>query len=219
MDIKKHIIPLLLIFFAIIILFIAIILAITTRTEAQEKYLLPCKEYLFELRMDSLKTQVGIKEKTGNNDGEVYKYQKPFRLKNQPYCKMLQDWAFLVNLRDKKDAPYKFNPLAISLYGYAKKNGISAIYKGNIGDLLIWNNKGTITGHIECIDSVMKRGNVRTIAGNTSNGKAGSQREGNGIYRRNRNIKHPLSRILVIKGIVGFTITKNITNKQGCNIK
>ena len=211
---KKYFFPFLML--AITIYFLCFVIS---ELCGQEKYVLPCKEYLFYLRMDSLETQIGTKEATGRNDGEVYKYQKPFGLKNQPYCKMLQDWAFWVNLEVKEDAPYKFNPLAISLYGYAKKNGTKAIYYGNYGDLLIWNNAGQITGHIECIDSVMLRGNVRTIAGNTSNGKTGNQREGNGIYQRERNIKHPLSRILLMKGIVGFTIIRNIAAKQGCNIK
>jgi len=185
---------------------ILILICFTWNIQAQERYEIPCKSYLFELRMDSLKTQIGIKEATGKNDGEVLKYQTVFGIRKQPYCKMLQDWAFFVNLRLHNDAPYHFNPLAISIYGFAQKKGLKTIYGGFVGDLIVWRNKGQVTGHIECIDSVMKRGWVMTIAGNTSNGKSGSQREGNGNYRRQRNIKHPLSRILQIRGLVGFKI-------------
>jgi len=155
--------------------------------------------------MDSLETQVGIKEPHGNNGGETLKYQKIFGLRNQPYCQMLQYWAFWVNANDKKDVPIPKSALAISSYYYAKKNGIQTDYEGFKGDLIIWRKTGTSNGHIECIVFIFDdRGNVRTIAGNTSNGKTGSQREGNGNFKRNRNIKHPLSRLLQIKGLVGF---------------
>lgn len=186
------------------VLLYAFILLNIANINAQSRYEIPCKEYLLSLRMDSLKAQVGTKEKTGRNDGDVEKYQKPFGLLHVPYCKLLQDWAFYVNLKALTDAPYKFNPLAISIYQIASKKGIKTKYAGFRGDLIVWKNKGNITGHIECIEIVFSRGWVQTIAGNTSNGKTGNQREGNGVYRRQRNIKHPLSRILQIYGIVGF---------------
>jgi len=182
--------------------------------QSQERYEIYCKKYLLELRQDSLKTQIGIKEKTGNNDGAVLKYQIPFKLSKQPYCQMLQWWAFYVNAKSYNDIPLPKNAKAISSYNYAKKNGTATLYYAQKGDLIVFRNQGKTTGHTECIDSVSVNGWVFTIAGNTSNGKTGNQREGNGVYYRSRNIKHPLSRILLVYGIVGFYSEKG---KQGCN--
>lgn len=197
-----------------IILALLIYFCFVELLRSQERYEIYCKKYLLELRQDSLKSQIGIKEKTGNNDGAVLKYQKPFGLRNEAYCQMMQWWAFWINAKSYNDIPIEKNPLAISSYYFAKKNGVHTLYYACKGDLIVFRNQGKTTGHVEYIDSVLQNGWVTTIAGNTSNGLTGNQREGNGVYYRHRNIKHPLSRILLVKGLVGFY---SEIGKGGCN--
>ncbi len=193
---------------------IAFLCLMGTFLYGQQRYELYCPEYLLDLRMDSLRTQIGIKEPHGNNGGKTLKYQKIFGLKNQPYCQMLQYWAFFINAKSYKDVPIKKSAMAISSCYYAKKQGVQTKYGAYRGDLIVWRKGNTSNGHIECVDTLKRNGWVVTIAGNTSNGKKENQREGNGIFNRDRNIKHPLSRILLIKGLVGFYSKKG---KEGCN--
>lgn len=194
---------------------IIIILLIPFILSAQKRFDIPCYEYLFYQSLDSLRTQIGITE-SGNNGGAVLKYQYPY--KNIAYCKALQDWTFKVNAISKNELPYPLNPLAISIYQFAEKHGIQVVYEASVGTFIIWKQSGKIYGHIGRIDTIYdNRGNVGTIEGNTSPDKKGSQREGSGVYPKHRNIKHPLSRLLQIKGLVGFKLIRN--NKQGCNYK
>jgi hypothetical protein len=95
------------------------------------------------------------------------------------------------------------NGLAQSSYNYAKKVGVKTAYKAQVGDLIVWKRGNTSKGHIGRIVETGEMGCVITIEGNTTNG---SGREG--IYKKKRNIKHPISRILQIKGLVGFNIKK-----------
>jgi hypothetical protein len=53
------------------------------------------------------------------------------------------------------------------------------------------------------IVEIRKMGWVITIEGNTANGKGKE-----GIFIKKRNVSHPISRILQIKGLVGYN-TKN----------
>jgi hypothetical protein len=186
---------------------------------SQLKYELKCEPYLIQLSYDSLLAQVGIKEATGHNDGAVQKYQNQFGVSRKPYCQMLQYWCFSVNAKQKSDIPIPKSALAISSYNYAKKKGYAVSYEPAIHDLLVYQNSGDVTGHVERIIETGESGWVTVIAGNTSNGKTGNQREGNGVYKRERNIYHPLSRILLIKGLVGFIPIGNTAEKQGCNVK
>ena len=192
---------------------------LTSTIWSQLKYELRCEPYLIESSYDSLLNQVGIKEATGHNDGPVQKYQNIFGISRQPYCQMLQYWCFYVNAKVKSDIPIPKSALAISSYNYAKKKGVKVDYIPGVHDLLVYQNDGKSTGHVERIIKTGELGWVTVIAGNTSNGKSGNQREGNGVYRRERNIYHPLSRILLIKGLVGFKPIRNTAEKQGCNVK
>ena len=51
------------------------------------------------------------------------------------------------------------------------------------------------------IDSVCRGGNVFVLSANTSNGKSGNEREGNGNYIRKRNLNYDLNRMM-LKGLL-----------------
>jgi len=65
--------------------------------------------------------------------------------------------------------------------------------KPQVGDIVFfafrsdWYQKG-IAQHIGIVESINKDGSINTIEGNTSSGLVGSQDNGDGVYRRKRNI-------------------------------
>lgn len=64
-------------------------------------------------------------------------------------------------------------------------NGRDSVHRG---DIIIWRNGNTWTGHIGVATADWAGASGPTIEGNTSAGTAGSQRDGNGVYRRTRRI-------------------------------
>lgn len=196
-------------FFFIILLFI--ISAFCLRLFAQEKYELECPSYLIELAHDSLVAQIGIKELTGNNDGEVEKYLKSVGLgKGYPYCVSALYWGYWVNAKQKSDIPFKRTALAQGQFNFAKKTGKKVPYRAAKHDWLIWRLGSGSSGHGEVVDSVLPGWWVNNIGFNTSNGKIGSKREGNGVYPIKRNLIHPLGR-LIPKGLIGVKASRRQT--------
>ena len=59
------------------------------------------------------------------------------------------------------------------------------------GSIIIWRKGETIYGHAGFTTELWKGSSGKTIEANTSPGKAGSQRDGDGIYQRSRTI-YPL---------------------------
>lgn len=154
-----------------------------------------------------LKGDIGLKELTGNNDGvHIKKYMDTCRLPykaHYPYCAAYITWGFYTaQAKDKVKTTFPRTALAYNFYTYGKKNGVKStglLYKKM--DILVWNKAKTTTGHTEMIDSVMRGGNVYVLSANTSNGKSGNEREGNGNYVRRRNLNYSLNRMM-LKAIV-----------------
>lgn len=57
------------------------------------------------------------------------------------------------------------------------------------GDLGIFRKGRTIFGHLVAVESVIDRRTIITLEANTSAGRRGSQRDGDGFYRRTRTIQ------------------------------
>lgn len=146
-------------------------------------------------------SQIGVKEATGNNDGlQVERYLASVGLKKgNPYCQAGQYWCFL----QVGKPPIPKSGLAISSFQYAKKLKEKVSYNPSIDDLLIYNKPKTINGHIERIIGVGKAGWVYTVGFNTSSGNSGNQRDGGGVYKRQRNLFHFLGRMQIL-GLVGW---------------
>ncbi|MCL5990708.1 MAG: hypothetical protein M1419_01220 [Bacteroidetes bacterium] len=177
---------------------------------SQVKYKIPCKEVLLELSDTILKQQVGIREKTGHNDGrKVEAYLASVNLKKgNPYCAAGQYWcfdtaAFILNLSEK-DIPLAKTGLANGMYNSAKKKGELSVYIPEVNDLIVWKDRWSSSGHIERIIAVLENGWVLTVGFNTSNGLKGSQANGNGVFYRKRNLYYPLTRLLIVRGLIGF---------------
>lgn len=136
---------------------------------------------------------IGVKEDPpkSNRGKELDKIQKLFGLSGQQYCVMFVIYCYnlatmsLTNIK----TPLPLTASSQTLYEDALKKG--ATYKDpkliKPGDIVIWRKFKLWQGHAGFIDSLLLNDNTfRTVEGNTSNNDFGSQRDGDGIYRRVR---------------------------------
>ena len=176
---------------------------------APQRFEYQCNQRLICVAMDTAYAQIEVKEKTGNNDGyQVEKYLRSTGLgKGYPYCAAglyyCYDAARKALELSKKENPLKQTASTVRMYNAAMKYGVKTNSEPQVGDFIFWRKRGTWRGHVEMVIEVLRGGNIKTIGFNTSNGKRGSQREGNGVFIRNRNYRHPLGR-MHIRGFIGF---------------
>ncbi|MBU3720560.1 MAG: CHAP domain-containing protein [Burkholderiaceae bacterium] len=154
--------------------------------------------------------QNGVREATGKNDGKmVESYLRSVGLgKGNPYCQAGQYWAF-ARAAAELSMPTTEIPLlrtgsTQAAWNHAVRTGRKTAVAPKAGDIITWWTAGTYKGHVERVVSVSRGGWVRTIGFNTSSGKAGSQRDGGGVYLRYRNWVSPDMRMLV-RGFTGYT--------------
>lgn len=172
---------------------------------ATRKYELYCDKELLEKSEILLKSQIGVKEAKGKNDGpQVEKYLHSVGLKKgNPYCAAGQYWCFAEakNYINKPVLiPLPKTGLANAMFDYAERKGKPSDYYANRHDLLVWVKGSSRFGHIERIIDLKNGGWVVTVGFNTSPGNA---REGDGVYVRYRHILNPLS-LMIVRGIIGF---------------
>lgn len=91
-------------------------------------------------------------------------------------------------------------------YAAARKLGWVK-YRPERGDLVLFDfdGDGNTDDHIGIVVNVLGRGRIltlRTVEGNTSSGKAGSQADGGGVYIRTRVVRHSSVRFVRIPGYV-----------------
>ncbi len=193
----------------LIILAIFLLLVATIESLPKTKYSIPCKAKLIQSSRDSAIAQVGVREKTGSNDGyKVEQYLKSAGLgKGHPYCAAGQYWCFYSSCIALKypltDIPIYRTGSTVKMFNEASKvgNKIKPIPGNN--DLLFWSKPNEWKGHVERIIEVMKAGWVKTVGFNTSSGATGSQNDGEGVFIRKRNVNHFLGR-MVVRGFIGF---------------
>lgn len=190
-----------------------ILLIIPAHIFSNERYVLICDYRLLELSESIAIKQIGVIEKTGKNDGiEVEKYLKSVGLgKGYPYCKAGQYYCYAEAVKElKQDKIIVNNPipktaLANKVFDVAKTKNQKTNYKAERHDFIVWRTPKKSTGHIERIIKVAKGGWVETVAFNTTSGNRGNQRDGGGVYKRKRNILHPLGQ-MKLRGLVGFKV-------------
>ena len=133
------------------------------------------------------RSQLGYTE-TGNNDN---KFGQEYGLNNQPWCVIFIWWIF--KHANASNLFYGGNKIALcsSLYNYHKANGQAVSkYALTAGDVVFFNfSGGSSTQHVGIVES-RNGSTIQTIEGNTSSGTSGSQANGDGVYRRTRNIKY-----------------------------
>jgi hypothetical protein len=172
---------------------------------AQSRYVLYCDSNLKDVSLQLAEKEVGTLE-TGTNGGAVTKYLKILGLNaGNPYCAAGQYWCFWMATKElkfsEKAIPIKKTALAQAIFNDARSRGRKAAYIPQVSDLIVWRRGRTSFGHIERIRRVLDKGNVETIAFNSSSVISGKKREG--VFIKKRNVRHPLGRLFV-KGLVGF---------------
>jgi len=179
---------------------------------SQAKFIVPCDYLLLNKSKEILLKQVGIKEKTNKNDGkEVEAYLASVNLpKGFPYCAAGQYYCwkeatkFYVGLYPN---PVPKTASANGMYDGLMRKGIRGAFIPDINDLIVWKNTHNYNGHIERIIDVNQKGWVVTVGFNTSSGTKGNQRDGAGVYVRQRNVTHFLGR-MYMRGLIGFRTNK-----------
>jgi hypothetical protein len=139
--------------------------------------------------IDTAKRYVGVREKTGHNDGYFVEMFQNFVgiPKYSSYC-----GAFVSYCLTKAHAIYP-RTRSGSSRAFKKESSIKSIdvfYGARVpaGSLVGFELVGTANGHIEITTKDNQGATIETIGANTSNGLKGSQYDGNGVYARIRRI-------------------------------
>ena len=174
---------------------------------AQQRYVLPTKSELVQASYQIMLGQLGTTESGYNRGIMIDDYNRSIgNPLGASYCQAGQYWCYWTAC-NKLNIPYLYIPmprngLANSTFDNAKKHGYLTGYTPKLHDFIVWRMPGGYTGHIERITEVLKAGWVVTVGFNTSSGVRGSQDNGDGCFKRKRNIKAPLGR-KSIRGLVG----------------
>lgn len=192
--------------------YLLLILLFTTTLFSASRYELEIDSCLHEKAFEIAEGEIGVTEATGKNDGpRVEAYLKVTGLgKGYPYCAAGISWCYYQAAKfynkAKSFIPFPMTAGSQVVYDHARKHGKKTKKSVKSKDFFIWRKKDSYQGHIGIIDKVKKKGWVETIEFNTSGSSSGDQRDGGGVWRKKRNLIHPLGRLRV-RGFVGF---KNI---------
>lgn len=176
---------------------------ITQSLFSQSKFTLTCNSSLIRESEKIALEQIGTTEATNRNDGPAFEiYLRTAGLpKGSAYCAAGQYYCYFTACRrlnlSMTEIPFPKTGLANKIFEHAAKKGKRSAYYSKRHDFIVWRNGNTPFGHIERVYKTGKAGWVRTIAFNTKSGNK------EGVFLKNRNIYHPLSR-MKIRGIVGF---------------
>lgn len=137
-------------------------------------------------------TLIGTKETPpGSNRGFIIdKIESLFNQRGVQYCVIFVLYCYLEACNSiKVNFPFPFTASSQTLFENAYK--LDCIYydpaKIKEGDIVIWRKFNLWKGHAGLIISPLNKDNTFvTIEGNTSNTDYGSQRDGDGIYKRIR---------------------------------
>lgn len=157
--------------------------------------------------------QVGYKE--GKNN--YTKYGKEYGLNNVPWCAIFVWCDF--NANGAADLFYggKKTASCTTLYNWAKKNG-QTVTPSNVraGDVVFfdWDKSGDCDHVGICVSR--SGSTITTVEGNTSRNNAGSQSNGDGVYKRSRAVSL-VAKVWRPKYTASSTTTN--TEKDGyCNV-
>lgn len=160
--------------------------------------------------------EVGTKE-VGNNRGtKIDLYNKTAGASlGSPYCASGVYYCFNTAAKTLYCKNFlKKTPSANGQFDYMAKKS-KKVQNSFItpGSLIVWKYQQSYNGHIEIVKRVLNNttGNIETVGFNTSSGTSGSQRDGGGVYIRQRNFKSRLGQMLV-RGIIIFDKMNNIYN-------
>lgn len=198
--------------FILTFLLISLSIQLSSGKTLVARYEVPIDREIVLLSNQILYEQVGTVEKQPNWGGKVIDYIASVGLHSpikycgagQYYC--LSRAALELNKSPKIEIPFVARSCASSQYWFirAKQIGKKTDFVPQVNDLIIWRSrKDASSGHIGRIVAVGEAGWIVTIEFNTSSGTTGSQANGGGVFKRQRQIFSPLG-ILSIRGLVGL---------------
>lgn len=164
--------------------------------------------------MDSVVSQEGVTEKTGNNDGpEIRKYLRSVGLNGEyPYCIAGQIWGFVST---GKQCPLLRSGLASAVFNDAVKRGEKTNFFPRELDLIFWKFARTPQGHAARIKKVLRAGWLITNEYNTTPGRSTTAQErdarkNGGVWERRRNWLFDGGRLgtMLLAGFVGCDSTE-----------
>lgn len=132
---------------------------------------------------------IGVMEKGGPNKGpEVERFQKAVdgKAQGESWCMSFVQFCVMeVEKRSEVDSPLFRSEHCLTVWN---KSPLYLRLPADPGSLVIWRHGDTASGHVGIVERIGKGGLLHTIEGNTGAG-AGVVREGDGVYRRQRNPK------------------------------
>lgn len=146
---------------------------------------------LLNKAVEEARKYLGEKEITPNRSLRIDEIQKLFKLLGQQYCVMFVLYCYhKVASPFYKRLPFPLTASSQTLFEWALKNGFTYTDPKRVkpGDIAIWRKFKLWQGHAGLVVSYYDEKNegIFTIEGNTSNGMKGSQRDGDGIWKRLR---------------------------------
>lgn len=121
--------------------------------------------------------QLGVTESPAGSNRT--KYGKWMGLDGQPWCMSFVQWCFH---QAGTPLPHKTGSCSALLNWYQKNRPECVVKDPQPGDIIIYN-----FGHTGIVESASTT-TITAIEGNTSPGQSGSQDNGGGVYRRQRNL-------------------------------
>lgn len=121
--------------------------------------------------------QLGVTESPAGSNRT--KYGKWMGLDGQPWCMSFVQWCFA---QAGTPLPHKTGSCSALLNWYQKNRPDCVVKDPQPGDIAIFT-----FGHTGIVEKALP-GSVMCIEGNTSPGQSGSQDNGGGVYRRQRNL-------------------------------
>jgi len=142
--------------------------------------------------LELAQSYVGTQELTGANDGpEIEQFLATVNLKaGNPYCA-----AFVSYILEDSPGVTKPDVRSGLAYHFITDDSIPAnqVLRGTTtipdGTILVWRKGNTIYGHTGFVADHPSANHFETIEANTSSGRYGNQRDGDGVWLRQRSIQ------------------------------
>jgi hypothetical protein len=201
---------------------------------SQSKYVIIADREVIEASYEIMLQQVGNVEKKSNWGHPFQDYLKSvginfpaaYCMAGQYYC--VQEAAKITG----KTNPLKRTGGVVDQWNYFKRAGEKVDYAPAVHNLMFWRNykrvkgkmRAQVTGHVERIILIGKKGWVRTVGFNTSRdkGTAAQERDGGintgGVFAKDRHTANPIS-LLFVEGLGGFKYRneENLTSDYKCD--
>lgn len=174
---------------------------------AQIKYEIYSNKSLLDESRKIALLQIGVTENSNRNDNsKIDEYLRTIGLASgNPYCAAGVYYCFSKAAEIIK-LPVDSIPIiktgsANMIFDKARLKGCKVIYKAHNNDLIVWKSDNSYSGHIERVLVTGKKGNITTIAFNSSEYINGKRYEG--VFIKKRNIFSALAK-LKVRGLIGF---------------